>query len=83
MMTIPSEVARKIFFDKVHPITAWRNYFNISKEILAEITGLSMTRIDKLEKSNEHLKTNMLVILARAFDVHLQALNFRYSHFSS
>ena len=78
MITVPSEIAKWVFFDKMHPVVAWRNYYHLSRETLASITGLSINQIDKLEKSNEHLKENMIVILARAFGIHLQALNFRY-----
>lgn len=78
MMTIPDQVAKWILLDKIHPVAAWRYYYAVSQEDLAQVTQLSLEQIKKLEQSNDHLKDNLLVILARAFGVRLQALKFRY-----
>ena len=78
MRTIPYQVAKWIVLEKIHPVTAWRHYCNISKESLSVIANLSIVEIEKIEKSNLHLKENFLKKLSEAFGVYTEALNIRY-----
>lgn len=82
MMTIPHEIARKIVMNQVHPVTAWRQYFRMSKSMLANYLQLREDEITKIESSNQHLQPANLKKLSDAFGIYPEALNIRYNSFN-
>lgn len=77
MTTLPYSVARMITFDNMHPVTAWRYYYGMTRLQLAEYTNMSEQDVAMIENTNHHLMTNTLEKLSRVFGVVPEALNIR------
>lgn len=75
---LPVKVARDILFNKVHPVTAWRYYYGISKEQLALTLAISEFKIDQIENSNLHLDPYWSSQLCKVFNLNESALSIRY-----
>lgn len=80
MITLPTHVARMILFDKIHPVVAWRNYFNISQHEVANFIGVSLCEIEKIENSNLHLHPDYLPKLTHLFGIKPDAIKIKYLH---
>jgi hypothetical protein len=78
MITVPDQVARQIFLERIHPVTAWRNYYKIDIKSLSIATGLKEFEITRIESSNLHLEENNLMLLCKAFNIVPEALEVRY-----
>lgn len=74
MITIPFQVANMIVLNKIHPVTAWRAYYQMSEENLASLLGCNINEIEKIESSNTHLRNNVLNELCKIFNVMPEAL---------
>lgn len=81
MITIPYRIAKMIVLDKIHPVAAWRNYYGLSQQALAQSLGMSEQEISRLEKSNNHLMDETLNKISRTFGIVPDALKIRYNSY--
>jgi DNA-binding XRE family transcriptional regulator len=79
---LPNLVARMIYFNNYHPVRAWRHYYSVSQELLAEAMGLPQKTIIELESSNLHLHPDYTHKLQTVFGLVRQAIYIRYNSFT-
>lgn len=78
MKCLPFNVARMIYFDKVHPVKAWRLHYKISREMLARHLNLSADYIAKMETSNLHLQEDNFNKIVDFFKIEPMAVKIRH-----
>lgn len=83
MLNVPISVARMVIQNGIHPVAAWRNFYGISVEALAQHMQCPVFEIKQIETSNKHLEANTLKKLASVFGVYPEALNVRYHHYKN
>jgi DNA-binding phage protein len=60
--------------DGAHPVTAWRNYRDLSLEELATIAGINTTLLLQIENGTENGSTATLLAIAQALNVAIENL---------
>jgi len=75
---IQNIIFRRIVFDRVHPIVAWRNYYCISASKLSSLLEITEGELEKLERSNGHLKPDILEKLSKIFSVPKSFFEIRF-----
>lgn len=77
-MTIPTEVARSICYKNMHPVTAWRIYYNLDQETFSKFLGYPLELIQKIETSNLHLREDICKQISSAFGIHPLSIQSRF-----
>lgn len=77
---LPYNVAKDIYFNNLHPVVAWRRYFQLDQNELAKLLKCNTREIKELETSNKHLIENWLKKLCHLFSITEDALNIRFNH---
>lgn len=80
MDSLPEFVARKVLFQKEHPLVAWRMFLGLSQADLAKMARVSLEHLKSLEKSNSHLRPDHLKIFSKALGIPPGFLEIRYTH---
>ncbi len=68
-MTIPSEVARRVFVEDIPPIRAFREWRGLTQEELGRRVGMSKSYVSQLETRRRKPGVATLKKLAQALDV--------------
>lgn len=83
MITIPQPIAKMIVLDQMHPVAAWRQYYGMSKDTLANYLQTRTDEVTQIETSNQHLRPDNLNKLCKVFNIYPQALTIRYNHITN
>lgn len=71
---IPHEVVKAAVVDDVSLIRAWREYFNLTQQELAERAGISQPGLARIEKPDSNPRLATLKKLAEAMDIRVEQL---------
>lgn len=82
MIKIPYVIAKRIVLNQMHPVAAWREYYGMSQQMLAEYSRLRIEEIIQIENSNQHLQADYLKSLSEVFGIYPQVLNIRYNSYN-
>ena len=72
---IPHEIVKATLLGDVSLIRAWREYFNLTQQELAERANLSQPALARLEKIDAKPRTSTLKKLATALDITVAQLS--------
>jgi DNA-binding XRE family transcriptional regulator len=71
---IPHEVVKAAVLDDVSLIRAWREYFNLTQQELADRAGISQPGLARIEKPDSRPRLATLKKLAEAMDISVEQL---------
>lgn len=71
---IPHEIVKTTLLGDVSMIRAWREYFNLTQQELAERAGLSQPALARMEKIDANPRMATLKKLAVAMDIDVEQL---------
>lgn len=72
---IPHEVVKTALLKEVSLIRAWREYFNLTQQALAEQAGISQPALARIEKSDAKPRLSTLKKLAAVLGISVDQLS--------
>ncbi len=72
---IPHEVVKATLLDDISIIRAWREYFNLTQQELAQRAGMSQPSLARLEKIDANPRMSTLQKLAIAMGISIEQLS--------
>ncbi|MCZ7667949.1 MAG: helix-turn-helix domain-containing protein [Chloroflexi bacterium] len=72
---IPHEIVKATMLGEVSLIRAWREYFNLTQQELAQRAGISQPALARLEKNDAKPRAATLKKLAAAMDITVAQLS--------
>lgn len=72
---IPHDIVKATLLGDVSMIRAWREYFNLTQQELAERAGMSQPALARVEKIDTKPRMTTLKKLAAAMDISVEQLS--------